>query len=212
MGSALVSAHPLCTVTVASIQLHCVDRRNRVFVAADGWQRRARAYDRSGRRAPRGTGGAHDRTRVARGGRSALGRPARRRAADRRADVARSARARARVRAVIDATTSALEIAASVRAGKVRARDVVAGALARIDERDGALNAFTRVLSEHALADADTIDRRLAQGDDPGPLAGVPFAVKNLFDIAGVTTLAGSKINADRAPATRDATAVARLR
>src|SRR5262249_25913245 len=45
-----------------------------------------------------------------------------------------------------------------------------------------------------------------------GPLAGVPFAVKNLFDVAGVTTLAGSKINADRAPANRDATAVGRLR
>ena len=111
-----------------------------------------------------------------------------------------------------DATTSALAIAAAVRAGKVRARDVVADALARIAQRDVALNAFTVVLSEHARADADTIDRRLAQGKDPGPLAGVPFAVKNLFDIAGVSTLAGSKINADRAPATRDATAVARLR
>jgi aspartyl-tRNA(Asn)/glutamyl-tRNA(Gln) amidotransferase subunit A len=113
---------------------------------------------------------------------------------------------------MIDATASALEIAAAVRAGKIRAREVVAGALARIAERDGALNAFTLVLSERALADADTIDRRLAQGQDPGPLAGVPFAVKNLFDVAGVTTLAGSKINADRTPATRDATAVARLR
>ena len=111
-----------------------------------------------------------------------------------------------------DATTSALAIAAAVRAGKVRARDVVGDALARIAQRDVALNAFTVVLSEHARADADTIDRRLAQGKDPGPLAGVPFAVKNLFDIAGVSTLAGSKINADRAPATRDATAVARLR
>ena len=113
---------------------------------------------------------------------------------------------------MIDAATSALEIAAAVRAGKIRAREVVAGALARIAERDGALNAFTLVLSEHALADAETIDRRLAQGQDPGLLAGVPFAVKNLFDVAGVTTLAGSKINADRATATRDATAVARLR
>ena len=113
---------------------------------------------------------------------------------------------------MIDGTTPALAIAAAVRAGKIRARDVVAGALARIAERDGALNAFTRVVSERALADADTIDRRLAARDDPGPLAGVPFAVKNLFDVAGVTTLAGSKINADRAPATRDATAVGRLR
>jgi Asp-tRNA(Asn)/Glu-tRNA(Gln) amidotransferase A subunit family amidase len=113
---------------------------------------------------------------------------------------------------MMDATTSARSIAACVRAGKSRARDVVAGALERIARRDGALNAFTAVLGERALADADTIDRRLAAGDDPGPLAGVPFAAKNLFDVAGLATLAGSKINADHPPAARDAAAVARLR
>ncbi len=111
-----------------------------------------------------------------------------------------------------DGATSALAIAAAVRAGKTRARDVVGGALDRMAARDGALNAFTRVLGDAALADADTVDRRLAKGDDPGPLAGVPFAVKNLFDIAGLATLAGSKINAGLPPAERDATAVARLR
>ena len=88
----------------------------------------------------------------------------------------------------------------------------MAGALERIAQRDRTLNAFTAVLREAALADADAIDRRLAAGEAPGPLAGVPFAAKNLFDVAGLTTLAGSKINADRPPATRDATAVARLR
>jgi aspartyl-tRNA(Asn)/glutamyl-tRNA(Gln) amidotransferase subunit A len=113
---------------------------------------------------------------------------------------------------VIDATTSALAIAAAVRTGKTRARDVVADALARIAQRDVTLNAFTSVLSERALADADAIDRRVAAGHDAGALAGVPFAVKNLFDVAGLTTLAGSTINAERPPAPRDATAVARLR
>jgi aspartyl-tRNA(Asn)/glutamyl-tRNA(Gln) amidotransferase subunit A len=55
-------------------------------------------------------------------------------------------------------------------------------------------------------------DRRRARGGRPlGPLAGVPFAVKNLFDIAGLPTLAGSKINRDRAPGARDATVIARL-
>ena len=111
-----------------------------------------------------------------------------------------------------DAGTSALSIAAAVRAGKTRARDVVAGALERIAQRDATLNAFTGVLRERALSDADAIDRRLASGQDPGPLAGVPFAAKNLFDVAGLTTLAGSKINADKPVASRDATAVARLR
>jgi aspartyl-tRNA(Asn)/glutamyl-tRNA(Gln) amidotransferase subunit A len=113
---------------------------------------------------------------------------------------------------VSDASASALAIAAAVRGGKTRARDVVAGALERIAHRDATLNAFTSVLHERALADADAIDRRLAAGQDPGPLAGVPFAAKNLFDVAGLTTLAGSKINADKPAAARDATAVARLR
>src|SRR5207245_692607 len=133
-------------------------------------------------------------------------------AAPRRVRAAGADRASAALRSMIDATTSARSIAASVRAGKARARDVVAGALERIARRDGALNAFTAVLGERALADADSIDRRLAAGDDPGPLAGVPFAAKNLSDVAGLATLAGSKINAGNPPATRDATAVARLR
>ena len=56
------------------------------------------------------------------------------------------------------------------------------------------------------------MDRRRATGDSLGPLAGVPFAVKNLFDIAGTVTVAGSKINQDNPPAAADATAVARLK
>ena len=108
--------------------------------------------------------------------------------------------------------TGAVAIAAVVRARGVSARDVTAAALDRIAQRDGALNCFTLVRRDAALAEADAIDTRIAAGDDPGPLAGVPFAVKNLFDVAGVTTLAGAKINAERAPAPRDATAVAALR
>jgi aspartyl-tRNA(Asn)/glutamyl-tRNA(Gln) amidotransferase subunit A len=107
---------------------------------------------------------------------------------------------------------SALAIAAAVRARAASARDVTAAALARIAQRDRALNCFTRVRADEALAEAARVDARVAAGDDPGPLAGVPFAVKNLFDVAGVTTLAGSKIFAERPPATRDATAVAALR
>ena len=113
---------------------------------------------------------------------------------------------------MIDATTPARAIAELVRGGKVRARDVVSEALARIAQRNASLNAFTHVRREQALAEAETIDRRLARGEEAGPLAGVPFAVKNLFDVTGVTTLAGSRIHAEQPPATRDATAVARLR
>jgi AtzE family amidohydrolase len=75
-----------------------------------------------------------------------------------------------------------------------------------------ALNAFTRLLADEALADAARVDDAIAAGRDPGPLAGVPFAVKNLFDVEGVVTLAGSKINRDQPPAHRDAAAVQRLR
>jgi 1-carboxybiuret hydrolase len=105
----------------------------------------------------------------------------------------------------------ASEIAAAVGGGRTSATAVVGAALARIAEMNPVLNAFTAVVEERALARAEEIDAALAQGRAPGALAGVPFAVKNLFDIKGLPTLAGSKINRDRAPATRDATLVARL-
>jgi 1-carboxybiuret hydrolase len=105
----------------------------------------------------------------------------------------------------------ASEIAAAVRDGRTSATAVVRAALARIAAADPMLNAFTGVLEDRALAKARAIDAARAQGRPLGALAGVPFAVKNLLDIAGLPTLAGSKINRDRAPAARDATLVARL-
>lgn len=106
----------------------------------------------------------------------------------------------------------AVAIARAVRARETSAREVVSAALARITARNPAINAFTHVLGDEARAAAARVDAAVAAGSDPGPLAGVPFAVKNLFDVAGVVTLAGSKIHADRPPAARDATAVAALR
>ncbi|MBW4500843.1 MAG: AtzE family amidohydrolase [Scytonema hyalinum WJT4-NPBG1] len=106
----------------------------------------------------------------------------------------------------------AVAIAAAVREGKVSAVDVAKAALQRIAARDNELNCFTTVTAETALADAERIDEEIAQGKNPGSLAGVPFAVKNLFDIAGLTTLAGAKINAENPPASHDATAIARLK
>ena len=106
----------------------------------------------------------------------------------------------------------ASSIAASVRSQEVSAMSVVTTALARIADQNSSLNCFTSVIAEQALADAEAVDQAIAQGKDPGLLAGVPFGVKDLFDIAGLTTLAGSKINAERPPATRDATLVTRLK
>ena len=109
------------------------------------------------------------------------------------------------------AWASALEIARAVTSGSVSALAVTEAALARIAARNPELNAFTTVTAERARARAQAIDRDRAAGEPLGPLAGVPFAVKNLFDVAGLPTRAGSKINRDLPPAERDATVLQRL-
>ena len=104
---------------------------------------------------------------------------------------------------------NAAAIAGAVRAGTLSARAAVQASLDRIAATDGRVNAFTSVLAERALKRADAVDaspRRARM-----KLAGVPFAAKNLFDIAGLPTLAGSKIERDAAPAARDAALVRRL-
>ncbi|QFR31668.1 AtzE family amidohydrolase [Ancylobacter sp. TS-1] len=106
----------------------------------------------------------------------------------------------------------ALDLAAAVREGQVSATAVAQAALARIETLDPVLNAFTDVTRERALAEAGALDAARAAGAPLGPLAGVPFAVKNLFDLKGLPTRAGSKINRDRPPAARDATLVERMK
>ncbi len=106
----------------------------------------------------------------------------------------------------------ATSIATSVRAQDVTAQQVIASTLAQVAAQNQTYNCFTTVLAETAMAEAHRIDQAIAAGADPGPLAGVPFAVKDLFDIAGIPTLAGSKINAAHPPATQDATLVTRLK
>jgi AtzE family amidohydrolase len=106
---------------------------------------------------------------------------------------------------------SAATIAAAVAAGRISATHIVEATLARIRERDPLLNSFTTVTERRALARARALDAARAKGEKLPSLAGVPFAVKNLFDVAGLPTLAGSKINRDRPPAERDATLIERL-
>jgi aspartyl-tRNA(Asn)/glutamyl-tRNA(Gln) amidotransferase subunit A len=110
---------------------------------------------------------------------------------------------------LLDGTATGM--AAAVRAGTARATELTEAALARIAARDPGLGAFTDVTAGRARAAAARVDRMVAEGRDPGPLAGVLYAVKNLFDLKGLPTRAGSKINRDAAPATRDATLVERL-
>ena len=102
----------------------------------------------------------------------------------------------------------ASEIAAAVASGRTTATAVMTACLDRIERLNPVLNAFTTVLTDRARARAAAID---ASKSEPGPLAGVPFAVKNLIDVAGLPTLAGSKINRDHPPATADAPLIARL-
>jgi AtzE family amidohydrolase len=111
-----------------------------------------------------------------------------------------------------DRLEDAVGIARDVRAGNRSAVDVAQRALAAIEAGDDAINSFTAVVAERALADARRIDALVEAGEDPGPLAGAPFAVKNLFDVAGEVTVAGSKISAEDPPAGADAEAVTRLR
>ena len=105
--------------------------------------------------------------------------------------------------------SSAAQIAGDVAAGELSAAAVVDDALARIEKLNPALNAFTAVIVERARAKAKTVDAM--RGRQRLPLAGVPFAVKNLFDIAGLATVAGSKINRVDAPARHDSPLVERL-
>ncbi|WP_375306661.1 AtzE family amidohydrolase [Bradyrhizobium sp. A11] len=106
---------------------------------------------------------------------------------------------------------TAAQIAGAVAARKMSALDAVEAALARIKQHDGILNSFTDITADRARAKARAIDADIAAGKEAGPLAGVPFAVKNLFDVAGLPTRAGSKINRDLAPASRDATLIERM-
>ncbi|NKC33451.1 AtzE family amidohydrolase [Falsiroseomonas selenitidurans] len=100
---------------------------------------------------------------------------------------------------------TAATIAAAIRTGRTTATATAEAALADIAARNAATNAFTAVTAARARAEAAAVDAAIAEGRDPGPLAGVPYAVKNLFDLAGLTTLAGAKIERDRPPAAQDA-------
>lgn len=102
----------------------------------------------------------------------------------------------------------ATEIATAVASGRTSATAVVNACLARVERLNPILNAFTAVTADRARAKAAAIDASRVKS---GALAGVPFAVKNLIDIVGLPTVAGSKINRDNSPAMADAPLIARM-
>jgi aspartyl-tRNA(Asn)/glutamyl-tRNA(Gln) amidotransferase subunit A len=105
----------------------------------------------------------------------------------------------------------ASELAGLIRARAVSPVELVQAYLARIDRWDGTLHAYVTVCREQALAEARAAEQALAASAPVGPLHGVPVAVKDQFDTAGIRTTSGSRRHAERVPA-RDATVVARLR
>lgn len=108
--------------------------------------------------------------------------------------------------------TDVAHAAGLVRSGQLSARTLVEQCLRRITERNPALNAFVHLDAAGALAQADRVDSARRAGETLGPLAGVPFGVKDLEDCAGMPTTRGSRWYADAPPATRDDIHVARFR
>ena len=106
-----------------------------------------------------------------------------------------------------------LQLAAELAAGRTTSRKLTEEALACIDDPKGeGTRAFIKVWKNQALATADASDAQRKAGIVPAPLAGLPVSIKNLCDVAGETTLAGSKALDDAAPAKADAPVGARLR
>jgi aspartyl-tRNA(Asn)/glutamyl-tRNA(Gln) amidotransferase subunit A len=104
------------------------------------------------------------------------------------------------------------EAAATLEAG-AKSRGLIEQCLARINEKSGeGARTFLKVHADTALAAADFYDRLRAKGAAPSRFAGIPVSLKDLFDVAGDVTTAGSIALRDAAPATGDAPAVARLR
>jgi Asp-tRNA(Asn)/Glu-tRNA(Gln) amidotransferase A subunit family amidase len=103
-------------------------------------------------------------------------------------------------------------IVRAVRAREISARELVERALERIDRANPALNAVVALRAEAALAEADALGARVAAGEEVGPLAGIPFLVKDIEDLAGLPTTHGSLLFADAPPAERDGLVPGRLR
>jgi aspartyl-tRNA(Asn)/glutamyl-tRNA(Gln) amidotransferase subunit A len=106
---------------------------------------------------------------------------------------------------------SIAEMGRMLRAGTVTAETLARDALARVAARDGALHAFVLVTEERALADARRADDELKSGRDRGPFHGIPYALKDIYDTAGIRTTCHSKLRLNNVP-TEDSVAAARLR
>ncbi|MDJ0729433.1 MAG: AtzE family amidohydrolase [Crocosphaera sp.] len=106
----------------------------------------------------------------------------------------------------------AIALSQKIQTQEITATQVITQFIHNIEQQNPKLNCFTTVLKSKPFEQAKNIDQKIAKGENLGILTGVPFAVKNLFDIEGIITLAGSKINQENLPASQDATAIRKLK
>ncbi|MGD8206113.1 AtzE family amidohydrolase [Pantoea sp. FN0305] len=106
---------------------------------------------------------------------------------------------------------SITQLQQALRKGELSAGEIAEATLAAIEQQNPRLNAWTTIVADRMRQQADRLDRLRREGQPLLPLAGVPWAAKNLFDVAGQRTLAGASLFSDRPPAERDAWAVDRL-
>ncbi|PZL84703.1 Asp-tRNA(Asn)/Glu-tRNA(Gln) amidotransferase GatCAB subunit A, partial [Pantoea sp. ARC270] len=100
----------------------------------------------------------------------------------------------------------------AIRQGEISAREVAKQTLQAIEQHNPALNAWTEITGPRMLKEASAVDAQRQRGEPLPPLAGIPYAVKNLFDVAGHSTLAGARLFSDRPAAQADAFAIGKLR
>ncbi|MEQ9880268.1 AtzE family amidohydrolase [Pectobacterium aroidearum] len=103
------------------------------------------------------------------------------------------------------------QIQQGLQTGTFSARELAQQTLDAIEQANPTINAYTHVTGERMLAEAECIDTRRQRGEALPALAGVPYAVKNLFDVSGETTLAGAELFSQRPLATQDAFAIRQL-
>lgn len=106
---------------------------------------------------------------------------------------------------------SVAQLQQALRSGELSAMEIADATLTAIEQHNPRINAWTAIASDRMRREADRLDRLRRDGQPLPPLAGVPYAVKNLFDVAGERTLAGASLFSDRPPAAHDAWAVDRL-
>ena len=106
----------------------------------------------------------------------------------------------------------AIALSQKIKNQEIKATHFITDIIHNIEQQNPTLNCFTTILNKQALEQANKLDEGVEKGKNPGILTGVPFAVKNLFNIQSIITLAGSKINRENSPASQDATAIKKLK